>query len=105
MSRIRSAAWPRALTGHAVTAPPRNDINSRRLIGPPRLRTSHRTDLNQHTGRGSMSALCQKRTFRHLFDHLAGGREHASGTGEAERLGSRTFRLLTATTKLFLCTM
>jgi hypothetical protein len=32
MSRIRALGWPRALTGHAVTAPPRSDMNSRRLI-------------------------------------------------------------------------
>jgi hypothetical protein len=32
------------------------------LGAPPRLRTSHRTDLSQHTGRGPMSALGHKQT-------------------------------------------
>src|SRR5215472_18671574 len=36
-----------------------------------------------------MSAKCQKRTYRNLFDHLVGDGEHACGNGEAERPGSR----------------
>ena len=41
MSRIRALGWLRALTGNAVTAPPRSDINSRRrIVRPPRLRTT-----------------------------------------------------------------
>ena len=36
-----------------------------------------------------MSALCQKRTFRHSFDHLVGDGEHVRRNGEAERLGGR----------------
>ena len=35
-----------------------------------------------------MSALCQKRTFRHSLDHLVGASEKRRGHGEPERLGS-----------------
>ena len=33
-----------------------------------------------------MSALCQKRTSRRLFDHLVGAAEQRPRNGEAERL-------------------
>ena len=34
-----------------------------------------------------MSAKCQKRTFRHSFDHLVGACEQRRRHGEAKRLG------------------
>jgi hypothetical protein len=35
-----------------------------------------------------MSAKCQKRTFRHSFDHLVGAGEQRRRNREAQRLGS-----------------
>ena len=36
---------------------------------------------------GHLSALGQKRTFHHSFDHLVGARDEPRRHGEAERLG------------------
>src|SRR5215813_324983 len=36
----------------------------------------------------AMSALCQKRTWHHSFDHLVGAGEHRRRNCEAKRLGS-----------------
>jgi hypothetical protein len=44
MRRIRSFRCALAASGQVTAAPPRSDMNSRRLIAPPRQRTGHRTD-------------------------------------------------------------
>src|SRR5262245_25086712 len=47
----------RATNGQAVTEPIAL-INSRRLIEPPMLRTEHRNNPHQHSGRGVSGAEC-----------------------------------------------
>ena len=43
-----AGCWACAASGHAAAAPPRSDMNSRRLIASPRLRTRHGSGSNLH---------------------------------------------------------
>jgi hypothetical protein len=52
MRRMRSLCCARATTGHTAAAPPRREMNSRRLIAAPRLKSGDRIGKDQYTGRG-----------------------------------------------------
>jgi hypothetical protein len=114
MRLIRAACCARAVSGHAVAAPPRSVMNSRRLMLVPRgleqgivaaqggplegvrsggvadrpvcLHCGHRAALPRTAAAGQQETLALQQTAS-LFDHLVGDGQKTGWHGQAERLG------------------